>query len=528
MPGSALLTALAIVLASFVSEDGATLFAASLSAQQLLRGETAFAAAVLGVWLGDLGVYAFARSGRGLLDRWLSSERRTQAEEWAARHGSAALAASRFIPGTRLLALVGAGLVRFPAGRFALVTLATAFAWTALLFAAVLLLAPLAPELDPVALAFAVALAGVALLALARAVLAPALARLAQSLRKYRHWEFWPAWLFYPPVALMCAWLGWKHGGLSLPTAANPAFRNGGIVGESKAQALALLQQVAPEVIAESWLLAPAPLWQRCRRLELLLHREGLFFPFVLKPDVGQRGAGFRLAHSFDEARDYLARVEAPIVVQRYVAGPHEAGIFYYRFPGAARGELFGITEKLFPSVTGDGAATFEQLLARDPRAALIAGTYLARFPQLRGRVLPAGQQVRLVEAGNHCQGCIFRDGWRLYSEPLRARIDELSQLLPGFFIGRYDVRYTSDDELRSGTGFHIIELNGAASEATNVYDPRNSLVDAYRTLYRQWELVYRVGRMNRDLGVAPSPAHAVLKDWLDYRRMAAAYPAAD
>ena len=135
---------------------------------------------------------------------------------------------------------------------------------------------------------------------------------------------------------------------------------------------------------------------------------------------------------------------------------------------------------------------------------------------------------MRLVEAGNHCQGCIFRDGGHLVSEALRERIDKISRALPGFFIGRYDIRYSDDGDLRRGENFRIIELNGAASEATNIYDERNSLLSAYKTLYRQWELVYAIGRANRDLGHKSASAVDVFRDWRLYRTVSAAYPAAD
>ena len=59
-----------------------------------------------------------------------------------------------------------------------------------------------------------------------------------------------------------------------------------------------------------------------------------------------------------------------------------------------------------------------------------------------------------------------------------------ISQRLTGFFIGRYDIRYHKDDDLRAGKNFQIIELNGAASEATSIYDSRNSIFAAYRTLF--------------------------------------------
>jgi hypothetical protein len=202
--------------------------------------------------------------------------------------------------------------------------------------------------------------------------------------------------------------------------------------------------------------------------------------------------------------------------------------VFYYRFPHEARGRIFAITEKIFPKLAGDGSSTVEELIWRDPRARIIAAKYLARLGARARVILPAGETLRLVEAGNHAQGCVFQDGARLWSPELEAQMDRISRGVTGFFIGRYDLRYTSEAELRAGRGFQIIELNGAASEATNIYDARNSLWSAYRTLFRQWSLVFAIGAANRARGVRPTPARDVWRAWRAFGRLAQTYPAAD
>ena len=217
-----------------------------------------------------------------------------------------------------------------------------------------------------------------------------------------------------------------------------------------------------------------------------------------------------------------------PLVVQQYAPGPLESGIFYYRFPNETRGKIFAITEKLFPVITGDGRSTVAELVWRDARARLIAGKYLKRLGARQGMVLAKGESLKMVEAGNHAQGCIFRDGMRLWTPELEARMDEISLKVTGFFIGRYDLRFSSEADLRAGKNFQIIELNGAASEATSIYDSRNSLWSAYRTLFRQWDLVFGIGAANRALGCVPTPPRVVWKAWRDYQKLAATYPGAD
>ena len=163
--------------------------------------------------------------------------------------------------------------------------------------------------------------------------------------------------------------------------------------------------ETSPGLTADAFLIPAGSECQRYNRLREICEENQIEFPFVLKPDTGQRGAGFKKLNSFEEARGYLAKVSAPLVVQRYVLGPKEAGIFYYRFPGEPRGHIFGITRKEFPSVVGDGVRTLRDLVEADPRARLISQTYLRRFEETAGEVLEAGRRVRLVEAGNHCRG---------------------------------------------------------------------------------------------------------------------------
>jgi hypothetical protein len=262
--------------------------------------------------------------------------------------------------------------------------------------------------------------------------------------------------------------------------------------------------------------------------VERLMAEGALPFPLVFKPNVGQRGAGFKVIHSLKEARAYVERFPRDLLVQRYVPGPYEVGIFYYRFPREKKGRIFAITEKAFPFIQGDGQHTLEELIRCDSRASILANVYLQRFANERRRILAAGETIRLVEAGNHCQGAIFLDGHRLYSSELEETIDRISCGVPGFFVGRYDIRYVSEESLQAGRGFQIVELNGVSSEATNIYDPAYSLWKAYGTLFRQWEIIFAIGDQNRKRGLKATPLSAAWKNWTRYRQEAAAYPASD
>ena len=525
-----------IFLLSFLSEDSATLTGALLGALGKLSWPVAFASCFLGIWIGDLGLYALARLfGRPVVNvLCLRREpaRLRNSEEWFARHGLFALVICRFIPGTRLPTFLAAGLLRMPVLRFASVTGILAGGWVGLIFM-VFRWFEVKPQtaLDlSEGMRLAVVAALMLMVFLTRDRWLVALRRLLGSpvVQRWTKWEFWPAWLFYFPVGLNYLRLSSKYRSLSLPTCANPGMFTGGMIGESKQETLSALAERNAQWVAASILIEPGSVADRVKRLRDGMRLIGPDFPIVLKPDVAQRGSGFKVVRNAVEAEDYLREVDVPIIAQQYIYGPREAGLFYYRFPAETTGKIFAITEKIFPVIVGDGTRTVEQLVRADARASLLAETYLRRFDRIRDRVLEDGQPLRLVEAGNHAQGCIFRDGMHLWSSTLEERINAISIDLPEFYIGRYDVRFRSIEEFRMGKGFKILELNGAASEATSAYDSTKSLREAYGILFRQWELVFAIGDENRRRGHRADPLAKIISAWQRYRQGSLCHPLAD
>ena len=525
-----------IFLLSFLSEDSATLTGALLGALGKLSWPVAFASCFLGIWIGDLGLYAFARLfGRPVVNVFClrrEPARLRKSEEWFARHGLFALVICRFIPGTRLPTFLAAGLLRMPVLRFASVTGILAAGWVGLIFM-VFRWFEVKPE-TALDLSDGMRLAVVAALMLmffvTRDRWLAALRGLLRSpaVQRWTKWEFWPAWLFYFPIGLNYLRLSFKYRSLSLPTCANPGMFTGGMIGESKQETLSALAERNARWVAASILIEQGGVADRVKCLRDGMRLIGPDFPIVLKPDVAQRGSGFKVVRNAVEAEDYLREVDVPIVAQRYIYGPCEAGLFYYRFPAETTGKIFAITEKIFPVMVGDGTRTVEQLVRADARASLLAETYLRRFDRIRDRVLEDGQPLRLVEAGNHAQGCIFRDGMHLWSSALEERINAISVDLPEFYIGRYDVRFSSIEEFRMGKGFKILELNGAASEATSAYDSTKSLREAYGILFRQWELVFAIGDENRRRGHRADPLAKIISAWQRYQQGSLCHPLAD
>jgi hypothetical protein len=347
--------------------------------------------------------------------------------------------------------------------------------------------------------------------------------------------EFWPMWAFYPPILLYAAWLMLRYRGILLPTAANPSFPGGGFFGESKARILALAmchipQWVAPFVqIRRAEVPDPDTAAEAAAALALL-HAHGISLPVVAKPDLGCRGAGVKLVRSPADLQAYLKAFPAgaSLLLQQLVPFEGEAGVFYVRHPGQSRGRIVSITLKYFPYVTGDGQRTLRQLILDDPRAGRLSHLYLGRHATRLEQVPACGEAVRLAFAGSHSRGAIFRDGTHLVTAEMEARFDALSQSLPDFYFGRFDVRFGEFSDLQLGRGFTIVEINGAGAESTHIWDRRTGLIKAWRDLMRQYRWLFEIGHANRARGF---PSMGLLEFVQDYRRekyLTPRYPATD
>ncbi len=334
--------------------------------------------------------------------------------------------------------------------------------------------------------------------------------------------EFWPPSLFYLPVVLQWACLAVRYRSLTLPTLANPAMEAGGLCGESKTRMFAGLGVDARRWFAPFVSLRTSGDPGRDRAAaEAALAEAGLGLPLVAKPDIGCQGAGVQVIRGAHDLARYLQAFPQgeTLLLQQLVAEPGEAGVFYVRRPGDASGRIFSMTLKYFPRVIGDGISTVEQLVRRDPRAGRISRIYLPRLAARLAEVPAAGEAVPLVFAGNHCKGAIFRDGAAYVTPAIVRRFDEIARAIPEFHFGRFDVRFASLAALQRGEGFRIIEVNGAGSEAIHIWDRDTGLWSAWRTLLRQFGLLFEIGHCNRARGYRPMK----LRDLLDlYRRQQA------
>lgn len=113
-----------IALSTLISEDLACIAAGMLASEDIISLPWALVAPFLGIYLGDMALYAIGRlGGIGLLRRapfrWMINEQQViQAEKLFEEYGGTIIFSSRLLPGSRLPVYAAAGVLRYPFLRF--------------------------------------------------------------------------------------------------------------------------------------------------------------------------------------------------------------------------------------------------------------------------------------------------------------------------------------------------------------------------------------------------------------------------
>jgi hypothetical protein len=293
----------------------------------------------------------------------------------------------------------------------------------------------------------------------------------------------------------------------------NPGMKYGGVMGESKWKVLSRI----PEKYKPKTYLITTPV--SVSRLVNMISKEKLRYPFIMKPNIGERGKDVELIHNEDELRLYLPGKSFDLILQEYVPGGLELGIMYHRLPEAEKGVVTSVVQKGFLSIRGDGQRTVKQLIESEMRAKGRLDYLLKKFEKELDRVIPRDEKMYLEPIGNHCRGTTFFDATNLINEQLDVVINEISTQIDGFFYGRFDLKVPNLEDLYAGKNIKILELNGVSSEVAHVYDPDYKLTQAYRDIALHMKYIYQIARKNHALGVQYDALWTFLRDLRDHLR---------
>jgi hypothetical protein len=308
------------------------------------------------------------------------------------------------------------------------------------------------------------------------------------------HWEYWSFGVVYAPIYLYWLYLGIRCRSFFFFNAANPTIENGGFLMERKSDIYNIIpQQYYPKTI----LVNPST-----NNLGDVIINAGFNFPLIVKPDIGGKGRGVKKIENIADAISYLSSTNFPMLVQEFVPFENEVGIFYCRMPWETKGKITGIVEKEYVKVTGDGISSITQLLEKKERFVLQLNA-LQKDTSIDFEEVLAIHEVRTLSCiGNHARGSRFLDITHKTTGMLEANFDAICQKIPHFYFGRLDIKYNNWLELEEGNNLSIIELNGAGSEPTHMYDPTHSIFFAWKEIIKHLNILAKISRYNKKTGI--------------------------
>ena len=306
---------------------------------------------------------------------------------------------------------------------------------------------------------------------------------------KLKRYEFWDPRLFNLPFYVYLALQTIKAG--LHPKAlfkADFALEN----GDLRASKYAIQQTLGMEKFPPTLFLGHAETLEIKKRKVLRFAREH-GFPLMAKPDVGERGMAVKLIADESMLDRLLPLISPDYLIQPLVKLPLEYGLFYVRYQHLPM--IIGINGKLFPHVMGNGRDSILEMIQKNPHYSrhwrgFIKGQDLEKVPA-------EGDYVRLSQIGSHTMGCIFTDETHLITPTLEKAVFKILDDVAGFNYGRLDVRTDSVTAFQEGH-FKLIEVNGISSLPTEMFDPKYSLVDAYRIFFNVADWLVKIAHEHR------------------------------
>lgn len=318
---------------------------------------------------------------------------------------------------------------------------------------------------------------------------------LKNTFHKLFNWEYWPMQVIYFPIFFYWIYLSLKARSLGFFNASNPKIINGGFALESKKE----IYDLIPKNYYPETLFFKAN--QKLEAVKNAMENSNIQFPFIIKPDMGLQGLRVEKIESWNVLSAYLQKADYDFIIQECIHYPLEVGIFYHRMPNERKGRISGIVFKEFLVVKGNGIHTVQELIEQNPRFALQLDTLKKKYGNTLNTVLPKNETLNLVPFGNHVRGSKFTDVSHWINEALTDTINTICLQIADFHFGRLDIMFQSREDLEQGKNLSIIELNGAGSEPTHIYDPKHSIFFAWKEIIKHYNILYKISNFNHQKG---------------------------
>lgn len=299
--------------------------------------------------------------------------------------------------------------------------------------------------------------------------------KLPDPTRMYNSFEFGPSWWFHMPMFLLGVSWAIRLRKANFFAAANPALENGGLYNYSK---FAGQNHFPQRNLPPTFLIHSEEdivlIWQKIKE-------KNIQFPFIIKPDMGERGKGVKLIWSEPQLDKYLLdHPKDTYLIQDFIAKSQEYGVFFFKNPVTGEFSIPSLTRKISLQVIGDGVSSIADLIENHPRA--------SRYQELfqiddRTFVPSQNEKIKLSQMGNHCKGAVFLDYSKHINAEMISAFEVIFESVKGINYGRLDVKVDELKELSDPEKIVILEVNGVNAEPIHLYSPEKSYQEGLKTL---------------------------------------------
>lgn len=312
---------------------------------------------------------------------------------------------------------------------------------------------------------------------------------------KLTHWEYWPYQVVYTPVYFQYLYYALRTRSFFYFNASNPTIKNGGFFMESKKEIYDLIPQ---KYYPKTELITTETSFEE---VKIRIEKSKISYPFIAKPDIGLRGTAVKKINSELDLEKYRHKANFDFLIQALIPYENEIGLFYVKLPNQQKGKITGIVSKEFLILNGNGRNTIKELLLKNPRYEFQLEVLQKEYGEKLNQILLENETINLVPYGNHCRGTKFIDSSHKITPKLEETFTTICNQIDGFNYGRMDIMFNSFEELEKGLNFQIVEINGAISEPTHIYDPNHSLWFGWKELTRHFYYLYQISKHNKKNG---------------------------
>ena len=310
------------------------------------------------------------------------------------------------------------------------------------------------------------------------------------------YWRNWPVPILYFPITLFVFTIGFLcTRRFFFFSAANPKISLGGFAGDSKSQILAKIPEA---YLPYFFVVEPGSLFvEVANKLRL----EKLNFPLMAKPDLGESGFLVKKIQTLEQLLKYHQEHPTRYILQEFVDWPMELSILIHTNSGKL--EITSITERIHFHVIGNGISSIKELITNHSQGKR-KYKFISKHPDYSLEEIPEnGLVIYPNSVGNWDYGATYLQRDIDPNSQLEDFFHHFNEKISLFEYGRYDIKCKDWESFLNGE-FKVLEINGVKGEPIHIYDPKYSLLQAYRIIFQQWKIILQLSQKNIKKGFVP------------------------